>query len=443
MSGRVAAAISLVVLVLLGGLVHREYRTATDELDERRVLGADARWGVAAAREQLAAIVERTAAAEATTAAAIDDVALLEREIGQLGRRLRELRSKLESDQGTLGFTETAVFLTALRAGDIDTCLRAQEAATAAIGAGDRGAAVAALNAAADGCRTALAASSGARFPYDFPDPFVLAVGDDYYGYSTNAGAGDVQLLHSADLLTWEFVGNALAALPAWATPGATWAPSVLPRSDGGYVLYYTARDAASGFQCISSALGATPTGPFVDDSTAPLLCQVEFGGSIDPSPLVDAAGDAWLVWKSERPAVVWSWRLAPDGRSFVGLASQLAAADQPWEAGVVEGPALTRIAGDHYLFYSGGDWSSADYGMAYARCDGPAGPCTKVGAVLETSARVSGPGGGDVFVDRDGRPWLAYHGYVPPDVGWPNSRVLFADPIEIDATGSLALAPG
>lgn len=443
MSARIAAAVAIVALALLGLLVHGEYRNATGELADRRALAADATAGVAAAREQRAAIRARTAAAESTAAAVDADIARLEREIATLGQRLRDLRAKLESDQGALGVTETAVFLTALRAGDIDACLRAQQAATAAITDGNRDAAVAALNAAADVCRAALAASSGARFPYDFPDPFVLAVDDNYYGYSTNAGAGDVQLLHSADLLTWEFVGNALAALPEWATPGATWAPSVLPLRDGGYVLYYTARDTASGLQCISSAVGAAPTGPFVDDSTAPLLCQVEFGGSIDPSPFIDAAGEAWLVWKSERPAVIWSWRLAPDGRSFVGLANQLAAADQPWEDGVVEGPALARIGDEHYLFYSGGNWSSDDYGMAYARCDGPAGPCTKVGAVLETSARVSGPGGGDVFVDRDGRPWLVYHGYVPPDVGWPNSRVLFADPIAVDATGSLTLASG
>jgi len=43
--------------------------------------------------------------------------------------------------------------------------------------------------------------------------------------------------------------------------------PAVLARN-GAYVLYYTARYAMAGVQCISPAVSATPAGPYVDDST-------------------------------------------------------------------------------------------------------------------------------------------------------------------------------
>ena len=36
-------------------------------------------------------------------------------------------------------------------------------------------------------------------------------------------------------------------------------------------------------------------------------------------------------------------------------------------------------LAGDrHLLLYSGANWNTADYGVGFAVCDGPAGPCSK-----------------------------------------------------------------
>ncbi len=55
--------------------------------------------------------------------------------------------------------------------------------------------------------------------------------------------------------------------------------------------MYYTVREAASQQQCISRAVAAAPAGPFLDDSSGPLVCQRDLGGSIDPSPFVDDDG--------------------------------------------------------------------------------------------------------------------------------------------------------
>ena len=248
------------------------------------------------------------------------------------------------------------------------------------------------------------------------------------YAYSTNSGTGNIQVLVSRDLVQWSIVGDGLAGLPAWAAPGATWAPAVFARG-AGFVAYYTAREIASGRQCISVAVSASPAGPFVDSSTAPLVCQA--GGSIDPSPFVDESGTAWLLWKSEatitEPPTIWSQPLSTDGLTLAGMPTPMLTPGQKWEGGVVEAPSMIRIAGRDYLFYSGNRWTTAAYAEGAVVCDGPAGPCRRIesGPVLTSEGRLAGPGGGGVLVTPTGEVWLAFHAFTEPDVGYPNSRTL------------------
>ena len=134
----------------------------------------------------------------------------------------------------------------------------------------------------------------------DFPDPFVLVAGDRYFAYGTQTGDVNVQVMESADLDRWEHRGDALPELPSWAGRGSTWAPAVLRARAARYVLYYAVRYEAAGRQCISVATASDPAGPFVDRSAEPLIFQEDRGGSIDPSPFVDADGAAYLLWKSD-----------------------------------------------------------------------------------------------------------------------------------------------
>ena len=112
-------------------------------------------------------------------------------------------------------------------------------------------------------------------------------------------------------------MGDALPHEPGWAAPNATWAPSVLQRGST-FVLYYSAVYTPTGQQCISEAVATQPQGPYVDNSTLPLMCQTALGGSIDPTPFVDANGTPYLVWKSQggsgQPPTLWSQQLTADG---------------------------------------------------------------------------------------------------------------------------------
>jgi len=267
---------------------------------------------------------------------------------------------------------------------------------------------------------------SGAVWPGDFPDPFVLPSAPMYYAYSTQVGLTDVPTIRSTDLVDWQWVGDALPRLPSWASWGYLWAPSVLSRG-ATYVLYYTTRDSATDRQCLSRAVSAVPQGPFVDSSSGPLVCQTDRGGSIDPSPFVDRDGTPYLQWQSEgtlngEPPRVWSQQLTADGLDLVGQPRELITQDQGWEFPIVEAPSMFRDGNRYYLFYSGNRWQTAAYAIGYAVCASAVGPCTKPSSspLLASSGSLAGPGGESVFTDATGATRLAYHAWTQPDVGYP-----------------------
>jgi beta-xylosidase len=264
----------------------------------------------------------------------------------------------------------------------------------------------------------------------DFPDPFVLRVGDTYYAYATNVRSNNVPALRSADLATWERIGDALPLLQKWARSGAglTWAPSVLPRGDG-YVLYFTARDNASDRQCIGRAVAAAPDGKFKDASAQPFICQANLGGSIDPSPFVDDDGSAWLLWKNDGNCCslsvgLWIQRLSDDGLSLVGEPTELLRYNRAWESPLIEGPALLKHDGKYFLFYSANWYDGPDYAIGYAVADAITGPYTKItqdGPLFAKQGEVAGPGGQEFFADAAGNLWMAYHAWHARNVGYAN----------------------
>jgi beta-xylosidase len=261
----------------------------------------------------------------------------------------------------------------------------------------------------------------------DFPDPFILPVGGVFYAYATNAGSTNVQLMSSVDLVGWEMLADALPVLPSWAQRGNTWAPAVLERGHM-FALYYTVREPRSGRQAISVATASMPQGPFSDANGAPLVFQLDLGGSIDPSTFVDVDGQAFLVWKADANAVnglssLWGQALSDDGRSLIGSPSKLLDYDATWEDPLIEAPALILVDGTYFLFYSANWWSSADYAIGYARGNSPLGPYTKVttsGPWFAADSDAAGPGGQEFFTDSTGSVRMAYHGWQPGQVGYP-----------------------
>ncbi len=342
--------------------------------------------------------------------------------------------SQIATTQKILSGTQMSALFQGLDIGVLQTCLGGVQSAYQQIGVHNNNQAAHDISTVSTACLTLAGGKNGGLvYPFDFPDPDVLLVGGTYFAYATNSVAGNIQVIESTDLSHWNAVGDAVPNLPAWAAPNATWAPGVL-QVGGTFVLYYAAVVAGpgGGEECISAATAPQPQGPFTDNSSSPLECQASLGGSIDPSPFVDANGTLYLEWKSigggGQPATIWSEQLNSAGTGFAGSApTELILADQTWEAGVVEAPDMVDSNGRYFLFYSGNNWNSAHYGVGLATCSGPLGPCRKPLSqpILASSSNMAGPGGESVFTDASGSWWIAFDAWAPGAVGFPHSRDL------------------
>jgi beta-xylosidase len=259
----------------------------------------------------------------------------------------------------------------------------------------------------------------------DVGDPFVLAVpggvpgdrGARYVLFWTTDWRSNVPTAVSSDMVHWRRVADALPALPSWALDSRTmtWAPTA-QRVKSGWVLYFSTVDAADNRECIGRAFSRNPVGPYADTSKAPLICQADLGGSIDPSVVRRTSGADALVWKNNgnaagRPVSIWEQQLSANGMSLTGARHRLIGAGEPWEHGNVEGPALLAAShGGWWLFYSGGYWQSNTYNTGVAWCATLAGPCRPSPHPLLTgTATAVSPGGLDTFVASDGHLWASY----------------------------------
>ena len=274
-------------------------------------------------------------------------------------------------------------------------------------------------------------------FSGDFADPFVVRDGAVFYAYATNTIFDNVPVLRAGAGTESEFVGDALPELPEWGEPGWVWAPSVA-EIDGTWVLYYTTRHSASGRQCISVAVADSPEGPFVDESTEPLVCDLDGGGSIDPSPFQDTDGSWWLLWKSDGnccglPTWIYAQPLTDDGLELAGDPVPLLRDDLEWENDLIEGPTMTEEGGRYHLFYSANRWDTEDYVVGHAVCESVTGPCVKdPEPFLESHEGAWGPGGLEIVTAPAGRTGLVvYHGWTESGVGYETGRrSLFVTPV-------------
>ena len=385
------------------------------------------------------------AAADALLATLRHDVALTRYASAMTTARRAALQASIATTMSQLATTNSTLTTTSAHAllqgasiSTLQTCLGGVQNALGQISAGQNDQAAKDISAVSGPC-TELdgGQSTGLVYPFDFPDPAVILVGQTYYAYATNSVAGNIQIIQSTDLTHWTAVGNALPSLPAWAQSHFTWAPAVA-MIGGTFVLYYAANVAGSGRECISVATATQPQGPFTDRSTAPLECQTALGGSIDPASFIEPNGGLFLVWKSGGPgsSKIWSEQLDQTGTAFAPGATPtvLLTPGQAWEAGTVEAPDLVTAGGRYLLFFSGNNWDGANYAVGVAACSGPLGPCadTSPRPILSSGAGVLGPGGESVFAGATGAYWMAFHAWVPGAVGFPNSRDLYILPLTL-----------
>ncbi|PWH16133.1 MAG: glycoside hydrolase family 43 [Anaerolineae bacterium] len=258
----------------------------------------------------------------------------------------------------------------------------------------------------------------------NFADPFILQVGETFYAYATNSASKNISLARSTDLVKWQILPDAMPALPRWAklTGGLVWAPEVIQIGNQ-FVLYYTARDKQSDKQCVGVAVSDKPEGKFKDTNDAPLVCQAEWGGTIDASPFRDEDGKLYLYYKNDGnccnlPTFIYVQELAPDGLRLLGEPVSLIRNDALWEGRVVEAPTMFKHQGRYYLFFSANNYAGHEYAVGYALCESPLGPCQDApeNPILQSDlsnkdALVIGPGH-QALLQLGEQTWMFYHAW-------------------------------
>jgi len=264
----------------------------------------------------------------------------------------------------------------------------------------------------------------------DFPDPAVLKAPDgNYYAYATQTQRDgkwiNIQLARSADLVHWDYVGDALPAKPGWAaTTQDFWAPDVV-RDGGRYIMYYSAKPDTSDERhglCLGAATAASPLGPFVDMGR-PLQCGPGFV-NIDPMAFDDPATGKRLLYWGSGFAPIKVQELAPDRLSFApGSAPKDLVGPNPTKEAfpvLVEGAWVIRHGEHYYLFYSGDNCCGpkANYAVMVARSRSATGPFETLeqasgkphSIVLEKGGNWFAPGHNSIVTDAAGHHWIVYH---------------------------------
>jgi beta-xylosidase len=306
------------------------------------------------------------------------------------------------------------------------------------------------------GAPTARASTGGDRFwagevyRGEFGAPSLLKVGSTYYAYATNGAGNNLPVLTSPDLETWrareawpvehgysDWKGyNDAMPFPArWAAKMANgkpsvWAPAVIELK-GRYVNAYAVQmRLGSSRRCLTLATAPSPLGPFRDSSDRPLYCSSDPNGSIDPAWL-QVGKKVYLIWKNagvkgSKPTQIMARRMAPSGLHFArhSRAHVLLQTARPWEGNVIEAPSPIVYKGRIYLFYSGNIYTGSHYGIGYAVCRSPLGPCHRGSRrpLLASGGAIAGPGAQSPIVDDRGRLRLAYSAWTTGHVGYPSS---------------------
>jgi beta-xylosidase len=264
-------------------------------------------------------------------------------------------------------------------------------------------------------------------------DPAIRVFGDTYYIYPTSDKpewkTTDFSVWSSKNLVDWKKERMVLDVAHdlKWGNLQA-WAPDAIERN-GTYYFYFCANGQ------IGVATAKSPLGPFVDALGKPLIPKGAGiqTNPIDPYPLIDADGQAWLYFGNGK--VANAVRLKPDMITLDGEPTPIAL--KQFREGIVVFPR----AGKYYFMWSIDDARSPDYRVGWGVADSPLGPVSSPddGFVV---LRRHGPAVGTahhsvVNVPGTDRWYAAYHRHALPQGGGYQRQTVLAR-MTFDAQGRI-----
>ena len=275
----------------------------------------------------------------------------------------------------------------------------------------------------------------------DYSDPDVVRVGKDFFMTASSFNAVPaLPVLHSTDLVNWELVNHALPRLVPdkhFSKPrhgDGVWAPSIRYH-DGMYYIYWG--DPDFGIYMVKTD---DPKGEWDD----PVLVK-EGNGLIDPSPLWDDDGRAYLVYAFARSrngvnTVLMVQEMKPDGTGMIGR--PVIAFDGHDGHRVVEGPKFHK-RGDYYYILAPAGGVTWGWQLALRSKD-VFGPYEKKVVLHQGSTDINGPHQGGLVELESGESWFVHFSdkfvygrtvYLNP-VNWEDGWPMMGVDLEGDGIG-------
>lgn len=264
----------------------------------------------------------------------------------------------------------------------------------------------------------------------DYSDPDAIRVGDDFWmtASSFNHVPG-LPILHSRDLVNWRLVNHALPAqVPRehFATPRhgeGVWAPA-LRHHAGRFWIFYP--DPDFGIYVITAH---NPRNKWSE----PFLLKAG-RGLIDPCPLWDDDGRAWLVhgWAKSRAGIknrITLHEMSPAGTSLLDEGRVVIDGDLMPGWNTIEGPKLYKRNGWYYIFAPAGGVTEGYQAVFRAR--DIRGPYENRIVLAQGSTPVNGPHQGAWVDTRSGQDWFLHFQELPA-----HGRVVHLQPMRWRADG-------
>lgn len=238
----------------------------------------------------------------------------------------------------------------------------------------------------------------------DYSDPDVVRLGDDFYMTSSSFNAVPaLPILHSKDLVNWRLINHAIPEMPAdFDVPqhgNGVWAPS-FNYHDGEFYIFYG--DPDRGVYMIKTD---DPRGEWEE----PVLVQ-EAEGWIDPAPLWDDDGNAYLVYAFAKSragfnSVLHVAPMHPDGTHLLSEGREVfdGTSDHP----TIEGPKFYKRDSMYYIFAPAG--GVRDGWQTVLRSESVYGPYEDKIVLEQGDTEINGPHQGAWVSLESGEDWFVH----------------------------------